>query len=123
MSSSCFHCSRKIAYFVLSQNQRANEAHLKAIQEYCLTLPYEVDTFAEEVVDPSNNQSPLFKQVMELIRQGEVSELIIPSLGQVLGHDLNSRKEFLEFLRENHVKLVTLTKEPSQLASFLGGDI
>jgi len=122
MSSSCFHCSRKVAYVVLSQNQRANEAHLKAIQDYCQTLPYEVDTFAEEV-DPENNQSPLFKQVVELISQGEVSELIIPNVSHVIGHSANFGKELLDFLRENQVKLVTLSKEPNRSMFFLGGDI
>lgn len=119
MSSSCFYCSRKIAYVSLSV--RKTSPFLESVREYCLTLPYEVDIFAENY-HPSESTRPLLDKIVCLIKNDEVSELILPNIYHITAGDLKKENQFLELLKKHTVKL-TILDQQNQKSSNRRGNI
>lgn len=127
MSSSLIFSSRVIAYVPMSLKDPDEVSDLKKVKEYCAKLPMKVEIFAEEI-HPDKSRRPLFEKLYHLIRYGDVSLLIVPSMNNVVANTQQDRKHFLDFLEQHQVKLWVLNREIrpsglSKLSALIGGAI
>ena len=104
--SSCFYGFQIVAYISLAlENDKS--AAFESVQEYCRNTLVETDIFAEEIL-PEEKDRPLWQKVLELVEQGEVSMIVVPSLEHIAGNDSKSLSSFLTFLKINNVRLKSL---------------
>ena len=119
MSSSCFYCSRKIAYVSLVANPGSLISDLEMTREYCMSLPFQVDLFAEEI-HPNSKVRPLFQEILDRIANDEVSMLIVPSRYHLSGDKRDQMAYLSRFLNHNGVELVCTAKVVPSTDEFSG---
>lgn len=88
-------------------------------REYCMSLPFQVDIFAEEI-HPNSKVRPLFQEILDRIANDEVSMLIVPSRYHLSGDKRDQMEHLLRLLTQNGVELVCTDKIAPSADEFSG---
>jgi len=101
---------RVFGYASLCSKGHLCELDCDQLSAFAETLDGRMDIFAEEY-HPSERRRPYFNEIRKLISTSKVDLLVVPTLFHIAAGERQRMAKFLKFLREYHVRLISLQEK------------
>lgn len=85
------------------------QTDLDLLRQWCMKVPTETEILAEEI-HPNEKQRPMWLEILNQIKLGTVTTLVVPSLFHIAGDDVVSLFKVLTFLKTHDVTLKSLAE-------------